>query len=205
MKNRLSPQLRRLKCHAHRTEEAHNESGVRGYKAPVEAEIHRASSPQVAELMRKLLVPLRCDLRPWAHGAQGTLHTCLILAEHQRFQTAIAYCEYGFGPRTPWGLLWTVGDHLSMGDDSGWFTSFEDAVMDSFAANDLDLLRGTIELPPTIVNGRTFEPQMLHFERRIYAGVMTVNCNLPSPKRPVANVSKGSLWKDCHSDPKRGS
>ena len=107
-------------------------------KALVETEIHRASSPQVAELMRKLLVPPRCELRSWAYGAPGTQHPCWIVAEHQRSQTGIAYCEYGFGPGAPWGLLWITGDHLTMGDDSGWFTSFEDAVMDSFAANELD-------------------------------------------------------------------
>jgi hypothetical protein len=29
------------------------------------------------------------------------------------------------------------GEHMHMGDDSGWFSSLEDAVMDSFAVNDL--------------------------------------------------------------------
>src|SRR5581483_10325952 len=112
--------------------------GAEDIKALVETEIDRASSPHAAELMRKLLVPPRCELRPWAYSVPVVQHPCWIVAEHQRSQTAVAYCEYGFGPRTPWGLLWIAGDHLTMGDDSGWFTSFEEAVMDSFAANELD-------------------------------------------------------------------
>jgi hypothetical protein len=38
-----------------------------------------------------------------------------------------------FGPRDPWGLLFIAGRHLSMGMDSGWFISLEDAVRASMA------------------------------------------------------------------------
>ena len=47
--------------------------------------------------------------------------------------TGIAYCPEGFGPRDPWGLVFLSGEHMSMGMDSGWFTSLEDAFRESSA------------------------------------------------------------------------
>ena len=58
--------------------------------------------------------------------------------------TGIAYCESGFGPRAPWGLVW-LGDsedkRMSMGMDSGWFSTFLDAYFESFAATELPIWR----------------------------------------------------------------
>src|SRR3546814_4621244 len=45
----------------------------------------------------------------------------------------IVYCESGFGPERPWGLVHLGGQHMSMGDDSGWFPIFLDAYFGSFA------------------------------------------------------------------------
>lgn len=38
------------------------------------------------------------------------------------------------------------------------------------------LLRGAVELPPMTINGEHYEPQTLHFERRTYGEITTVNC-----------------------------
>jgi len=104
----------------------------------VEAELRRVSAPEVVALIRRLLVAPRCELRPWVYGTPNTKYACWIVAEHSLSQTAIAYCDQGFGPRAPWGLLSISGVHMHMGDDSGWFSSLEEAVRDSFAAKDLD-------------------------------------------------------------------
>jgi hypothetical protein len=52
----------------------------------------------------------------------------------------IAYCEYGFGPHSPWGLV-SSGKHQSMGMDSGWFKTFLDAFLGSRASIELPIWR----------------------------------------------------------------
>jgi hypothetical protein len=58
-------------------------------------------------------------------------------------EDGIAYCEYGFGPRCPWGLVELDEDDQrnSMGMDSGWFTYLLDAYFESLAATELPIWR----------------------------------------------------------------
>jgi len=61
---------------------------------------------------------------------------------HERSNTGIAYCEEGFGPERPWGLVWLSGDdRMSIGMDSGWYGMFMEAYFESFAAADLPIWR----------------------------------------------------------------
>ena len=101
--------------------------------AVVETELARIPSPSTAALVRRLLVPPRCEQRPWDYGEPNETFPCWIVAEHLPSNTAFAYCKHGFGPRCPWGMLWRSGEYLNMGMDSGWFTSLEDCVRDSRA------------------------------------------------------------------------
>ncbi|CAG0933531.1 hypothetical protein TFLX_03094 [Thermoflexales bacterium] len=64
-------------------------------------------------------------------GKKGQTYPCWIVLEHKESNTGIAYCDYGFGPKDPWGLVFLSGD--SMGMDSGWFSSLEDAFRESMA------------------------------------------------------------------------
>ena len=99
----------------------------------VETELTRIKSPRTNALIRRLLVPPRCEQRPWDYGEPNATYPCWIVAEHPSSNTAFAYCEYGFGPRCPWGLLWRSGKHLNMGMDSSWYTSLEECLRDSRA------------------------------------------------------------------------
>jgi len=99
----------------------------------IEKEFGKCSDPKAIALIRELLVSPRCQKRPWDYGKKGDTYPCWIVAEHRASNTAFVYCEDGFGPKCPWGLLWISGDNLSMGMDSSWFTSLEAAVKDSFA------------------------------------------------------------------------
>jgi hypothetical protein len=103
--------------------------------ALVDAQLAAMGNSAVAELTRRLRVPPRREMRPWNYGDPHQ-YPCWIVLEHPTSNTGIAYCAHGFGPRAPWGLLW-LSDHLSMGDDSGWFASLEEAVRDSQAAGEL--------------------------------------------------------------------
>jgi hypothetical protein len=102
----------------------------------VEQQLSRVIDPRTGALIRSLLVPPRCEFRPWDY-APDTEYPCWIVAEHGSSGTCFAYCEHGFGPKCPWGLLWIRGEHLSMGMDCAWYDSLEDAVRESFAWEEL--------------------------------------------------------------------
>ena len=55
------------------------------------------------------------------------------MLEHSPSNTAIAYCEQGFGPSDPWGLAFLSGEHMGIGMDCGWFSTLESAMRDSMA------------------------------------------------------------------------
>jgi hypothetical protein len=93
----------------------------------------RISQPDVVKSLRPLLVKPRCEQRPWDYGTPDQTYPCWIVAEHRPSNTAIAFCESGFGPSCPWGLLFLNGPHLNMGMDSQWFISLEEAFRDSMA------------------------------------------------------------------------
>ena len=84
--------------------------------------------------IRPLLVSPRCEDRPWDYGPPKQKYACWIILEHPPSNTGIAYCAEGFGPQSPWGLLF-LREHLSMGMDSSWYTTLEDAFRESQACD----------------------------------------------------------------------
>ena len=104
----------------------------------VEAEIARISQPELVACIRQHLVPVRCEQREWDYDSAVLTYPCWIIAEHPASNTAFAYCEHGFGPSDPWGLLSIRGEHMSIGMDSGWFTRLEGAFRDSMAWDGVD-------------------------------------------------------------------
>ncbi len=81
-------------------------------------------------------------LRDWDYGVEGEQYVCWDVLEHHASGTGIAYCESGFGPRSPWGLVWLEhSKNMSIGMDSGWFTTFLQAYFESAAAADLPIWR----------------------------------------------------------------
>jgi hypothetical protein len=108
-------------------------------KAFVEDELARVSDARVTSHVRSLLIEPKPELRGWDYGEKDQQYVCWILLEHRASGTGIAYCENGFGPKRPWGLIPLRSD-ASMGMDSGWFTSFLQAYRDS-AASDLPIWR----------------------------------------------------------------
>jgi hypothetical protein len=109
-----------------------------GVEKKIEAEIARIAQPELVDCIRGYIVPLRRELREWDYGSPGLSYPCWIFAEHPESNTAFAYCEQGFGPSDPWGLLSIRGDFLSIGMDSGWFATLESAFRDSMAWNGVD-------------------------------------------------------------------
>ncbi|MDI1313739.1 hypothetical protein [Prosthecobacter sp.] len=111
-------------------------------QALIEAEIPSLQDLRVVSHIRSLLVEPTEVLLEWEYGDEEnpdpTFPGWLVLS-HPQSNTGIAYCEFGFGPKTPWGLISL--SNLSMGMDCGWFSYFLDAYFDSTAATDLPIWR----------------------------------------------------------------
>jgi hypothetical protein len=70
----------------------------------IETEFARLGDDRMASHVRSLLVEPAEVVRAWDYGEPGDKFvTWIVLSDQARSNTGIAYCEYGFGPRSPWG------------------------------------------------------------------------------------------------------
>ena len=102
-------------------------------RALVDAELSRITDAKLAARIRELLVPPRPVEREWDYGPPGQTYTCWTVLEDPDSNSGIAYCEEGFGPTFPWGLVFLTGEYLSIGMDAGWFDTLEEAMLNSMA------------------------------------------------------------------------
>ena len=110
--------------------------------ARVEEELASVNDRRVIAHIRSLLVAPAPQMRAWDYGTPGDAFPCWLVLAHQLQNSGIAYCESGFGPRTPWGLLFLEGTRsMSMGTDCGWFDRFLDAYFESPASTELPIWR----------------------------------------------------------------
>ncbi len=111
-------------------------------KRLIAGELERVADERVQAHVRSLFVEPAPILRGWDYGEPGEQYACWGVLNHGRSNTGIAYCEQGFGPERPWGLVWLSGaDRMSIGMDSGWYGMFMDAYFESCAATDLPIWR----------------------------------------------------------------
>jgi hypothetical protein len=98
---------------------------------------------RIADHIRAHQVEPTPELRDWDFGARGQQYPCWIVLKHPPSNTAIGFCDRGFGPWHPWGLLWTGGEGnpMSMGQDFCWYRSFLLAYFESQAVCDLPIWR----------------------------------------------------------------
>ena|SRR6266446_3432651 len=110
----------------------------------IEHELESVSDARVLNYIRGMLVAPEIVLRNWEYAEPGQQYPCwTVLKEAPHSGGIIGYCEYGFGPRCPWGLLHSGNDanYQSMGDDSCWFPTFLEAFFESVAAGRLQIWR----------------------------------------------------------------
>jgi hypothetical protein len=109
----------------------------------VERDLSLLSDGRVMAHIRSLLVPAKRVLRSWNYGIDGEQYPCWTVLEHPASNTGIAYCENGFGPGSPWGLVFLEGNEaqMSIGMDASWFTTFLQAYFDSQAVRELSIWR----------------------------------------------------------------
>ena len=94
----------------------------------LDGEIAAISDIGLREQVRAMLVepaPMRCA---WDYGVPGETYSCWKVAAD--ISVGIVYCEDGFGPGSPWGLVWLSEGVPNMGQDSGWFATFCEAAGD---------------------------------------------------------------------------
>jgi hypothetical protein len=108
----------------------------------LQGELDGLSDDRVQAHIRRLLVDPVLVHRNWDYGTKGQTSPCWTVLPHASSDTAIVFCEFGFGPGSPWGLVSDSGSpYLSMGMDSAWFTKFVEAYFESFAATELPIWR----------------------------------------------------------------
>jgi hypothetical protein len=99
----------------------------------VEQELSRLSDTKLFTRIAELRVkPYRVD-RGWDYDKEGVKYPCWTVLEHPQSNTGIAYCYEGFGPASPWGLVFLSGPHMNIGMDSAWYASLEGAMRESMA------------------------------------------------------------------------
>lgn len=97
---------------------------------------------RVVEHVTSLLVAPPRPLRlAWPYGAAGEEFEGFLVLDHPRSGTGIVYCQQGFGPANPWGLVFTDRGPLSTGMSDGWYARFLDAYFESKAPTDLAIWR----------------------------------------------------------------
>lgn len=94
-------------------------------------------NPIVKYGLESILIEPTKHLRDWDYGAKGEQFECWTIAVDTISDTSIVYSDYGFGPRKPWGLVFT--SKLWFGMDSGWFDNLEDCFLESYFAGGLPI------------------------------------------------------------------
>jgi hypothetical protein len=120
--------------------EHHVPASAASVTALLERELSEFADGRVANHIGSLLITPRWEMRGWDYGQPGDEFPCWLVLEHPASNTAIAYCEHGFGPTMPWGLLSLSGaTHMSMGMDSGWFECFLETYFASKASTEMPI------------------------------------------------------------------
>lgn len=111
--------------------------------ALVREDLGDLADPRVlAHLSSLLVIPPQRIILGWDYGKPGEQFPGFLVLDHAASGTGIAYCQHGFGPQNPWGLIFTHRESPpSIGMDDGWYPRFLDAYFESKAASELDIWR----------------------------------------------------------------
>jgi hypothetical protein len=105
----------------------------------IEAELVDFSDVEIIDFIKTHLIdPAPLDLA-WDYGEPDVKFRGWSVLEDAITGTRIVYCEQGFGPTNPWGLVSCYVETPSMGQDTGWFTTFLDAFFDSLSSTRLQI------------------------------------------------------------------
>jgi hypothetical protein len=133
----------------------------------VDREMERLEDDRVKRHIRALLVEPSPVMRRWNYAHDQRFPRWSVLNDPES-DTGIAYCEFGFGPERPWGLVWLTGDEdqMSMGQDSAWYATFLDAFCESQATGPLPIWQ-VFRGPWSKLEPMTGEGSLKETERRV--------------------------------------
>jgi hypothetical protein len=103
----------------------------------IQQQLAQIRNPLIKGALEKLTVVPRSHLRKWDYGTNGEEFECWTIAVDNATDTSIIYSEFGFGPKYPWGLVFS--SKLNFGMDSGWFNNLEDCFLNSWAASGIPI------------------------------------------------------------------
>ena len=106
-------------------------------KALVQKQILQIKDPIVKSGLESMLIEPTNHLRDWDYGVKGEQFECWTIAIDNLHDTSIVYSDFGFGPKRPWGLVFTSKPWIGM--DSGWFDNLEECFLESHFAGDLPI------------------------------------------------------------------
>lgn len=104
----------------------------------IEAELQGLNDPQMTAAIRAGLIDPVHVMLDWDYGAPDQQFPGWLVFDDPMSGAEIVFCAEGFGPSRPWGLTGLVGERRAMGMDSGWYQSFIEAWLNSWAASDLE-------------------------------------------------------------------
>lgn len=113
------------------------ETTTQHIKAIVQDQMMKIKDPFVKSALEEILIEPCIHIREWDYGTNGEEFECWTIAVDHFADTSLIYCEYGFGPECPWGLVFSSMSHFGM--DSSWFTSLEDCFLESRTAAELPI------------------------------------------------------------------
>ncbi len=107
----------------------------------INIELETVSDARIVKFIREGLIEPTEVMRNWDYGDLGQQYPCWTVYEHLPTNSGIAYCDNGFGPKNPWGLVSPIEDNPSIGIDAGWYPNFLAAFFEGFAVTTLPIWR----------------------------------------------------------------
>jgi hypothetical protein len=93
----------------------------------IEVELTKVREISRRENLRTVLVPLQMLSLKWEYGKPDERFECWLVGMSSDGQKRLLYCDCGFGPTYPWGIVSNDSDWLGM--DSQWHEALEDAAI----------------------------------------------------------------------------
>jgi hypothetical protein len=127
------------------------------FRALVARELSLVEPPARREALGALVMEPRLEERTWeyAEPSEPERYPCWVVAEAPARGILVVYCEHGFGPERPWGILRRANDSLGM--DSECCSRFEDAAIGAGLLDEPRLaLPSGINYPPMTPLDETF-------------------------------------------------
>ena len=90
--------------------------GAQEMRELLKAQLAAIDDPARRALLETYLVWPQPLILKWGYGKPGERYTCWLVASHRN--TRIVYCDQGFGPAYPWGIVGPSDDWMGM--DCHW-------------------------------------------------------------------------------------